>query len=134
MANWSVSISSILILYIDIDREFQIIAMTDFVQYFFLTNILILFLLGIRGAYLDFKLMRYLRNNYPEKAREFGCPKGGWYNGFKFGNALYKEHDILDPYFLSLKTKAKNTQTLTILLLLLPFSLFLILILVGSLL
>ena len=108
--------------------------MANFVQYFFLTNILILFLLGIRGVYLGSKLMHYLQNNYPEKAREFGCPKGGWYNGFKFCNALCKKHDISDPYFLSLKTKAKNTQTLTILLLLLPFSIFLILILIGSLL
>ena len=106
--------------------------MVNFVQYFFLTNIIVLFLLGIRGAYLNFKLIFYLRNNYPEKAKEFGCPKGGWYNGFKFCNALYKEHGISDPYFLSLKTKAKNTQTWAILLLILPFSLFLILIFVGS--
>ncbi len=108
--------------------------MADTLGYFFLINIIALFILGIRGAYLALKLMRYLRNNYPEKAKEFGCPEGGWYNGFKFSNALYKEHDISDPYFLSLKTKAKNTQTWAILLLLLPFSLFLILILVGSLL
>ena len=100
----------------------------------FLINIIILFLLAVRGAYLALKLMRYLQNNYPEKAMEFGCPKGGWYNGFKFCNALCKEHDISDPYFLSLKTKAKNTQTLTILLLLLPFSVFLLFIFLLSLL
>jgi len=109
--------------------------MANFVQYFFLTNILVLFILGIRGAYLDYKLMRYLQNNYPEKAREFGCPLDGWFNGFKFSNALCKKHDIdKDPEFLLLKTKARNTQTLAILLLLLPFSLFLILIFIGSLL
>jgi len=100
----------------------------------FLINIIILFVLGIRGAHLASKLMRYLRNDYPEKAMEFGCPKKGWYNGFKFCNALCKEHDIPDPYFTSLKTKAKNTQTLAILLLLLPFSVFLLFIFLLSLL
>ncbi len=108
--------------------------MANFFQYFFLANIFALFILGIRGAYLGYKLAQYLQNNYPEKAREFGCPPDGWYNGFKFTNALYKKHDISDPCFLSLQTKTKNTLILAILLLFLPFSLFLILIFIGSLL
>jgi len=108
--------------------------MTDALGYFFLFYVFALFLLGIRGAYLDFKLMRYLQNNYPQKAREFGCPKGGWYNGFKFNQALRKEHNISDPHFIRLKNQAKNIQTWMIVAFLLLLAFFLILILVGSLL
>jgi hypothetical protein len=103
--------------------------MQDIARYFFLINMAILFVLVMRTIYLQFKLIKYLRRNHPEKTKDFGCPLGGWINGFKFGNALYKKHDIEDPDFVCLKNKAKNAQTLAILSIF-PSLLFLLLLLI----
>jgi len=102
--------------------------------YFFFIYVFALLLLGIRSIYLNSKLINYIQKNYPEKARELGCQKGGLGNNLRFNKALRKEHKISDPHFIRLKNQAKITQTWMIVAFLLLIAFFLILVLVGSLL
>jgi len=97
--------------------------MRDGVGYFFLVNMVVLAALGIRAAYFAHKMVFYLQTRYPERAKDFE-----WY-GYRLTKALYKKHDIEDPQFLRLQSKARNAQTWVILALL-PFPLFLIMILI----
>ena len=108
--------------------------MADALGYFFFIYVFALFLLAIRAMYLNSKLINYIQQNYPEKAREFGCQRGGLGNNFRFNKALRKEHKISDPHFIRLENQAKNTQTWMIVAFLLLLAFFLISILVGSLL
>lgn len=67
---------------------------------------------GIRSSLLTLKLIRYIRENHPELAKEFGCSKEQrWYKGLKFNNVLYKKQDINDTILIQLKNKARNAQT-----------------------
>jgi len=95
--------------------------MGNWVLYTLCTYVLIVVILWIRFHWLGLKVRRYLWKNYPEKAIDFGCPLDGWFNGFKFGRALCKTHDIDDTEFILLKDKARKAQTLSILALLPSF-------------
>lgn len=60
---------------------------------------------------MELKIRKYLQKNHPEKARDFGCAKGGWFNGFKLIRALYKENGIDDPEFIRWKREARQLWT-----------------------
>ena len=103
--------------------------MENTIQYFLFGNMILV--LGIAASYSGMKLAAYIRKHHPDKAREFGCPQDGWYNGFKFANALYKQHDIETPEFVRLKTKTRNCLTGAIIFAL-AFPLFLVLLVIIS--
>lgn len=93
--------------------------------YFLIPFILLLVILRGRAGHLEYKVRKYLQKNHPEKAGEFGCEKGGWFNEFKLVWSLYKKEIVEDPEFTRLKNKTKNALTCTILTFLLG-SLFII--------
>lgn len=79
--------------------------------YFTIGWVIILAILRAKAGYLELKLAKYLWKNCPEKEREFGCVRGGCFNEFKLVRALYKHHDIEDPDFIKLQSKARNAYT-----------------------
>jgi hypothetical protein len=101
--------------------------MSDIIQYFFLANMVIVFILLIIAVYSSYKFTFYVRKHYPERARDFGCPIEGWWDSLKLSRALHKTHDIDDTKFIILKNKARKAQNLVVLALL-PFPLFLLLV------
>ena len=82
--------------------------MENMLQYFFLTNMAVLLIFIIVASCSGYRLTFYIRKHHPEKAKNFGCPQGGWFNSFKFNRALYKQCDIEDPEFTRLKNRARN--------------------------
>ena len=85
--------------------------MVEYSHYFLIPFILLLAILRGRAGHLEYKVRKYLQKNHPEKAGEFGCKKGGWFNEFKLIWSLYKKDIVEDPEFTRLKNKAKNALT-----------------------
>ena len=103
--------------------------MVEYSHYFLIPFILLLAILRGRAGHLEYKVRKYLQKNHPEKAGEFGCEKGGWFNEFKLVWSLYKKDIVEDQEFNRLKNKAKNALTCAFLTFLLG-SLFIILMLI----
>jgi hypothetical protein len=79
--------------------------MKDFVLYVVSAFMLIILLLGIIGAYFGFRLLLYVRKNYPDKVLK--------YIFYPIGlGALEKELSSKDSYFNELNEKVKNVQKL----------------------
>jgi nitrate reductase gamma subunit len=79
--------------------------------YFFIMVMIIGAILRVTAGYLEWKFWKYIRKNYPEKEREFGCAKRGWRNEFALVRALYKDHGIEDAEFIRLKAKTRLAWT-----------------------
>jgi len=85
--------------------------------YFLLVFIPVLAVLRGRAGVMEYKLRRYIHENCPEKAKEYGCEKNGWFNEFKLVLALYKKESIQDPDFIRLRNKARSAHSLGLLVL-----------------
>ena len=85
--------------------------------YFLLVLIPILAVLRGRAGVMEFRVKKYIQENCPEKAKDYGCEKDGWFNEFKLVWALYKNKSIQDPDFIRLRDKAKSAQSLGFLML-----------------
>jgi len=85
--------------------------MAGIAPYLVIIFIIIGLILRARAAYFEWKLWKYIRNNYPEKQREYGCLKRRFLNEFALIRTLYKEDDIEDPEFIRLKTVTKRAWT-----------------------
>ncbi len=83
--------------------------------YFLIPFVLLLAILRVRAGQLERRIRSYIKKNHPEKAGEFGSPKGILFDEFKLVWSLYKEDHIEDPEFTRLKNKARNAETYTFL-------------------
>ena len=77
-------------------------------QYFFLVSMLVGFMFMIVASYSGYKLIYYIQKHHPDKAKDFGCSKRGWFNTFKFDRALYKQHDINDSELIRLQKRTRS--------------------------